>query len=143
VVERAEQGGLLMRMIGLALAGLVLATSAHAATVTCAGNLLTSTPLGALNAISQHVAVLRGTNAVAFQAMLTGGTATVQLQICCIGSCDAAGGAWAAVEGSDMAITPTVSLAKSIANPTCGYRAVVTACAACAGIQVGFACAGP
>lgn len=131
-----------MRMLGLVLAGLALAASAHAATVTCSGGMLTTTPLGALNAISQNVAVLRGTNAVAFQALLAGGTATVQLQICCLGSCDAAAGAWAPVEGSDMAITPTASLAKSVANPTCQYRAFVTACSSCTGIQVGFACAG-
>ena len=67
----------------------------------------------------------------------------MQVQICCVGTCDPATGAWAVVEGSDMAITTTASLAKSVTNPACQYRGYVSACAACAGVQVGFTCAGP
>jgi hypothetical protein len=127
---RAVAGGLLL-----------LAAPAWGANLTCSGAAsLTPTAQTATGA-SANTVTARAAPALAFEATNTAGTATVELQICCQGTCDAATGAWATVENSPMTLT-VGSAVKSVSNPTCQYRSSVTACASCS-VTVGFSCAGP
>lgn len=132
-----------MQAIARALVALAMvAAPAFAATKTCGQGAQTLTP-AALTATGPTVDELlaRAAPAIAVQAVSPTGTATVRLEICCAATCTA--GTWAPVEGSDMSLTvgaPT--LAKGVANPTCLYRANVTACTGCS-VTVPYSCAGP
>jgi hypothetical protein len=117
-----------------------LASTAWAANVTCPTGLLTPTAQTATGATANTVTA-RAAPALAFQAVNTAGTATVEIQMCCLGSCDPATGSWATVTGSAMTLTVGTA-AVSVAAPTCQYRAAATACATCS-VTVGFACSGP
>ncbi|HSS55491.1 MAG TPA: hypothetical protein VLK79_12665 [Gaiellales bacterium] len=123
-----------------ALILLGIASAAWGANLSCPTGMLTPTAQTATGA-SANTVTARAAPAIAFQAQNTAGTATVQIEMCCFGSCDSATGAWAVVENSPMSLA-TNSLAKGVANPTCQYRAYATACAGCA-VTVGFACSGP
>jgi hypothetical protein len=120
---------------------LVLASSALAASLGCPSGTLTAAPLTATGASADTVSVGSRSPGIVFQTVRTAGSATVQVEICCVGSC-AAGGNWALVENSPMTVdgtTPTA--AKGVLNPTCQYRANVTACSSCS-VTVGYACVG-
>jgi hypothetical protein len=79
--------------------------------------------------------------AIVFQATNTAGTATAEIDICCVGSCDPVTGTWAQVQNSPMTLTVS-SGAVGIGNPTCLYRALVTACSTCS-LTVAYVCSGP
>jgi hypothetical protein len=127
-------------MLRIVLALLGTASLALAANKTCPTGTLTPTALTGTGASADTVTAKAAT-ALVFQAVNTAGTATVEIQICCTGTCDPSTGAWAQVENSPMTLTVS-SAAKGVANPTCIYRANATACASCS-VTVGFACAGP
>jgi hypothetical protein len=70
------------------------------------------------------------------QATSPAGTATVVVEM----SCDGAN--WAPVQNSSMSLAAaTPSQAVSLLQPTCTYRANVTACASCS-VTVFFSCSG-
>jgi hypothetical protein len=127
-------------MLRTVLALVATASLALAANKTCPTGTLTPTAQTATGATTDTVTA-RGATAIVFQAQNTAGTATVEVQLCCLGSCDPATGAWSQVENSPMTLTVS-SAAKGVANPTCIYRANATACASCS-VTVGFSCAGP
>lgn len=133
---RALLAAYLLGVLGAGLAG--------AATKTCGQGAQTLTPAAITTTATPTPDVLqaRAAPAIAVQAISPSGTATVRLEICCDATCTAAS-SWAPVEGSDMSLTAAApSLAKGVANPTCLYRANVTACAGCS-VTVPFSCAGP
>jgi hypothetical protein len=127
-----------MRTILLALG--LLPSLVWGAALTCPGGLLTPAPLTTAVA-SANTVIAKASTALAFQAVNTAGTATVEIQMCCVGSCDPATGSWAQVENSPMTLTVSTAV-KSVSDPTCQYRAAASACASCS-VSVGFACAGP
>ena len=127
-------------LVGLMLLG---AVHAEAATKACNQGTQTLTPAAlTTTGATPDVLQARAAPAIAVQAISPAGTATVRLEICCDAACTAAS-SWAPVEGSDMSLTAAIpTLAKGVANPTCLYRANVTACAGCS-VTVPFACSGP
>src|SRR4029450_3588186 len=114
-----------MRYLLVAVCVLLLPSASWAANKTCPTGVLTPTPLVATGPSADTVTA-RAAPALAFQAVNTAGTATVEIQLCCTGSCDAATGAWAQVEGSPMTLTVSTA-AQSVTDPPCQYRAVDTA----------------
>ena len=130
-----------MRLLILLI--LLVSSPTLAANKTCPSGVLTPTAGMSATGATADTVTARAATALAFQSSLTGGTATVQVQMCCLGTCDPATGAWATVTGSDMAITTAASQVISVLSPTCIYRGNVSACSSCAGVQVGFACSGP
>jgi len=114
---------------------LLSALRAEAATMSCASGTLTPSAVTATGP-SANVLVARAAPAVAFQAVRTAGTATVQIEISCDGT------NWAAVQSSSMAVDGTTTTAAvSVLSPTCTYRANVTACTTCS-VTVLYACSG-
>lgn len=113
----------------LKVALLLLATNVWAADKICPSGTLASGDT--INA--------RKATALTFQGVWLTSTPTVTIQICCVGTCDAAGN-WAPVTGGAMALSAgTTTLAVSVLSPTCVYRAAVSGGTA----TVGFACSGP
>src|SRR5262245_61809523 len=104
---------------------LLIASPVLAAQRGCPSGTLTPTPLASIGATSTDtVGVGSRSQGLVFQAIRTAGTATVQIDICCSGTCDPATGSWAQVENSPMAVDgTTTSLAKSVIYPACQYRA--------------------
>jgi hypothetical protein len=119
---------------------LLLPTLAWGAALSCPGGTLTPSPVTATGA-SANIVTARAATALAFQAVNTAGTATVEIQMCCVGTCDATTGSWAQVASSPMTLTVSTAVV-SVLNPTCQYRANATACSGCS-VTVGFACSGP
>lgn len=132
-LKRALASGKLKFVVPLVLAGLV--GSAHAATKTCPSGTLAPAPISATGATTD-VIIARGAPALVLQATTSAGTATVQMEISCDGT------AWAAVQNSVMSLAPAAqSQAVSVLQPTCTYRANVTACTGCS-VTVLYACSG-
>jgi hypothetical protein len=108
--------------------------SATAATKSCPSGQLG----GLLNATgpTTDVIIARAAPALVVQASEPGaGTATVAVEMSCDGT------NWAPV-GSPMSLATTTPAAfVSVQNPTCTFRANVTACSSCA-VTVVFSCAG-
>jgi len=109
--------------------------TAGAATKTCpsgqlGGTLTTTGP-------TPDVLIARAAPALVVQATSPAGTATVVVEM----SCDGAN--WAPVANSSMSLAAaTPSQVVSMLQPTCTYRANVTACSGCS-TTVFYACAGP
>ena len=114
---------------------LLVASSAVAATKTCpsgqlGGTLTTTGP-------TVDVLIARAAPALVVQATSPAGTATVVVEMSCDGT------NWAPVANSSMSLAAaTPSQVVSMLQPTCTYRANVTACASCSTTVV-YACAGP
>jgi hypothetical protein len=119
-------------LVPLVLAALV--SSVQAATKTCpsgqlGGTLTTTGP-------TPDVLIARAAPALAVQATSPAGTATVVVEMSCDGT------NWAPVANSSMSLAAaTPSQAVSLLQPTCTYRANVTACASCS-VTVFFSCSG-
>ena len=121
-------------LLPLVLAALV--STAAAATKTCPSGTLVPTPITTAPTPTTDVIIARAAPALLVQATTSAGTATVQMEI----SCD--GVAWAQVANSVMSLAPgSLSQAVSVLQPTCTYRANVTACASCS-VTVLYACSG-
>jgi len=114
---------------------LLVATAAGAATKACpsgqlGGTLTTTGP-------TPDVLIARAAPALVVQATSPAGTATVVVEMSCDGT------NWAPVANSSMSLAAaTPSQVVSMLQPTCTYRANVTACASCS-TTVFYACAGP
>jgi len=114
---------------------LLVASSAAAATKGCpsgqlGGTLTTTGP-------TPDVLIARAAPALVVQATSPAGTATVVVEISCDGT------NWAQVQNSSMSLAAaTPSQVVSMLQPTCTYRANVTACSSCS-TTVFYACAGP
>ena len=114
---------------------LLVATAAGAATKTCpsgqlGGTLTTTGP-------TPDVLIARAAPALVVQATSPAGTATVVVEMSCDGT------NWAPVANSSMSLAAaTPSQVVSMLQPTCTYRANVTACSSCS-TTVFYACAGP
>jgi hypothetical protein len=112
----------------------LVASSALAATKTCpsgqlGGTLTTTGP-------TADVLIARAAPALAVQATSPAGTATVVVEMSCDGT------NWAPVTNSSMSLAAaTPSQAVSLLQPTCTYRANVTACASCS-VTVLYSCSG-
>ena len=106
--------------------------SATAATKTCPSGTLAPAPITATGPTTDIV-VARAAPALVMQASGTG-TATVVMEMSCDGT------NWAQVTNSSMSVPP--SQVVSVLQPTCSYRANVTACTTCS-ITVVYACSGP
>lgn len=119
---------------------LALSAPVWAANRTCPTGSTTPTAQTATGGSADTVTA-RAAPALVFQAVNTAGTATVQVDICCVGTCDPSTGSWAQVANSPMSLTVSTA-AVGVANPTCIYRSNITACSSCS-VTVGFACAGP
>jgi hypothetical protein len=116
-------------MIRVIIAILLAASLAEAANQTCPGGTLAA----------GDTVTARTATALAFQGVQLTSSPTVTIQICCVGTCDAAGN-WAPVTGGAMALSAgTPTLAISVIYPTCMYRASTSGGTA----TVGFACSGP
>src|SRR5215475_1675182 len=111
---------------------LLVGTAAHAATKTCPSGTLAPAPITATGPTTDIV-VARAAPALVMQASGTG-TATVVMEMSCDGT------NWAQVTNSSMSVPP--SQVVSVLQPTCSYRANVTACTTCS-ITVVYACSGP
>jgi hypothetical protein len=118
-------------LVPLVLAALV--SSAHAATKACPSGTLGPTPITATGPTTD-VIIARAAPALVMQANSTAGTATVVMEISCDGT------NWAQVTNSSMSLPP--NQVASVLNPTCTYRANVTACTGCS-VTVVYACSGP
>jgi hypothetical protein len=125
-------------LLGLLL--LLTTTPLWAASKSCPSGMLTPAPITATATPSPDTVTIHGAPGMTFQAINTAGTATVEVQACCVGTC-ATTATWATVTGTSMALTVSSS-AVSILYPACVYRAYATACTGCS-VSVGFACAGP
>lgn len=70
---------------------------------------------------------------VSFQYFRNAGTATVQLEACCLNTCDPTNNAiWAVIDGSSKSIDGTTQTqGVGIDNPRCVYATNITACASC------------
>jgi len=110
---------------------LLAATAAHAATKTCPSGTLAPAPITATGPTTDIV-IARAAPALVMQASGTG-TATVVMEMSCDGT------NWAQVTNSSMSVPP--SQVVSVLQPTCSYRANVTACTTCS-ITVVYACSG-
>jgi hypothetical protein len=120
---------------------LVLASAAHAATVTCPQGWLIGPTAQAATGVSANQLVARAAPALVIEALSAAGTATVQVEMCCSPiDCNAAG-TWAVVTGSAMTLAAATPQVVSVVSPTCIYRANVTACTGCT-VTVVAACAG-
>src|SRR5215475_7638822 len=111
---------------------LLAAAPLHAATKTCPSGTLAPAPITATGPTTDIV-VARAAPALVMQASGTG-TATVVMEMSCDGT------NWAQVTNSSMSVPP--SQVVSVLQPTCSYRANVTACTTCS-ITVVYACSGP
>jgi hypothetical protein len=107
--------------------------SAGAATKACPSGTLTATPLTATGPTTD-VIIARAAPALVMQASSSAGTATVVMEMSCDGT------NWAQVTNSSMTLPP--SQVSSVLQPTCTYRANVTACSTCS-VSVIYACSGP
>ena len=115
------------------LASFLLAASAHAATKPCAvGGSLAPSPATATGPTTDVINA-KGAPALVMQASGTG-TATVVMEMSCDGT------NWAQVTNSSMSVPP--SQVVSVLNPTCLYRANITACTTCS-VSIVYACSGP
>src|SRR5215813_139872 len=110
---------------------LLAATAAHAATKTCPSGTLAPAPITATGPTTDII-IARAAPALVMQASGTG-TATVVMEMSCDGT------NWAQVTNSSMSVPP--SQVVSVLQPTCSYRANVTACTTCS-ITVVYACSG-
>lgn len=117
-------------LVPIMLAALV--GNAYAATLACPAGWLIGPTAQTATGVSPNVIVPRGSS-LTVEGMLTAGTATMQVEICCSpADCSAAGLGWAVVSGSVMTLalaTPVVAI--SVSPPACTYRANVTACSSC------------
>ena len=124
----------------LLLLALIVPQIVGAEALVCPSGSLTPVPI-TVNGPTPNTVSARKAPALAFQATGTG-TATVSLEICCLPNCTPAS-AWAVIENSSMAVAAaTPSVAKSVSNPTCNYRANVSACTGCS-ITVQYSCSDP
>jgi len=115
------------------LASFLFAASAHAATKSCAvGAPLAPSPATATGPTTDVINA-KGAPALVMQASGTG-TATVVMEMSCDGT------NWAQVTNSSMSVPP--SQVVSVLNPTCLYRANITACTTCS-VTIVYACSGP
>src|SRR5215475_3793589 len=105
---------------------LLAATAAHAATKTCPSGTLAPAPITATGPTTDIV-VARAAPALVMQASGTG-TATVVMEMSC--------------DGTNWSMSVPPSQVVSVLQPTCSYRANVTACTTCS-ITVVYACSGP
>jgi len=127
---------------GLLMLVLLGALPAFGASLGCPSGALTTSPLTATGATPNTVNVGSRSTVLVFQSTTTAGTATVEVDICCVGTCDPVTGTWAQVTNSPVTLGgATLSAAASVLNPTCQYRANVTACASCS-VTVAYACGG-
>jgi hypothetical protein len=129
-IRRGLRSGKFKFAVPLVLAALV--SSAHAATKTCPSGTLSPAP-ATTTGPTTDIIIARAAPALVMQASGTG-TATVVMEISCDGT------NWAQVTNSSMAVPP--SQVVSVLQPTCSYRANVTACTGCS-ITVVYACSGP
>ena len=114
---------------------LLLPALAQAATVSCATGTLTPTAVTATGP-SANILIARAAPALAIQATSPAGTATVAVEMSCDGT------NWAPATAGNMSLAAaTPSQAVTIQNPTCTYRANVTACSGCS-VTVVYSCAG-
>jgi hypothetical protein len=117
-----------------------LAHGARAANVTCPQGYLAE--MQTTTGPSANTVTARAAPALAFQLVGGGTSATVQLEICCGPLNCATGGSWAPLQGSQVTLTTgNFNAAASVLDPTCMYRANVTACTSC-GVTVAYACSG-
>jgi len=111
---------------------LLVASSATAATKGCPSGTLAPAP-ATTTGPTTDVVIARAAPALVMQASGTG-TATVVMEMSCDGT------NWAQVTNSSMSVPP--SQVVSVLQPTCTYRANVTACTGCS-VTVVYACSGP
>ncbi len=119
-----------------------LASSAFAANVSCPSGYLTAPTGQNATGPSVNTVTARAAPALAFQLLGGGTSATVQLEMCCGPlNCNLTS-AWAPVQGSVATLTAgSFNAAASVLDPTCMYRANVTACTSCS-VTVVYACSG-
>ena len=106
--------------------------TAAAATKACPSGTLAPAPMTTTGPTTD-VVIARAAPALVMQASGTG-TATVVMEMSCDGT------NWALVTNSSMSVPP--SQVVSVLQPTCTYRANVTACTGCS-VTVIYACSGP
>lgn len=124
-------------LVPLVLAGLL--GSAHAATVACPSGWLIGPTAQTTTGVSPNVVVPRGQASLVVEGMVTAGTATMQVEICCSpADCTTATG-WAVVSGSVMNLAVAAPVAVSVVSPACMYRVNVTACSSCS-VTAAVAC---
>lgn len=126
----------MLRILGFLL---LTASLAGAAVKSCPTGLLTATPITTSPTASSDVVVVHNVRGITFQAQNTAGTASVQIEACCMGACGATG-PWAAVLASPLSLTVN-SAVTVVVEPACQYRASTTACTTCS-VTVGYACSG-
>jgi hypothetical protein len=114
---------------------LLLPAPASAATKACPSGTLAPAPATATGPTTDII-IAKAAPALTVQATSPAGTATVVVEM----SCDSTN--WAPVQSSSMSLAAaTPSQAVSVLNPTCTYRANVTACASCS-VTILYSCSG-
>jgi len=109
---------------------------ARAASKACPSGTFTPTALTTTGPSPDSV-VLHGNPSLLAQTIRTAGTATVALEVSCNGT------NWAAVTSGSVSVDGTTTTAAvSVLQPTCTYRANVTACSSCS-VTVLYSCGGP
>lgn len=117
-------------LVPLVLAGFL--GVAHAATVPCPSGWLIGPTAQTTTGAGPNTITPRGNASIMVEGILTAGTATMQVEICCAPANCVAGGPWAPVMTTPMSLAlATPAIAFQIMSPMCVYRANVTACSSC------------
>ncbi len=120
----------------------LLASSAYAANVSCPSGYLTAPTGQTATGPSINTVTARAAPALAFELVGGGTSATVQLEICCGPLNCASSVGWAPIQGSQATLAAgNFSASASVLDPTCMYRANITACSSCS-VTVVYACSG-